>query len=68
MGRGGESQIQTQTQRRNMYCKKLISLTGRESRLISVISSEVSEYSLLGLLALAVATGWNEIKKTGVVY
>ena len=42
-----------------MYCKN--SLTGGESRLMS---SELSEYSLLGLLTPAVVNICNEITKT----
>lgn len=49
------------TQRKNMYCKN--SLTGGESRLMS---SEESEYSLLGLLTLAVVNACNEITKTTI--
>ena len=45
-----------------MYCKN--SLTGGESRLMS---SEVSEYSLLGLLTLAVVNVCNEITKTIII-
>lgn len=45
-----------------MYCKN--SLTGGESRLMS---SEVSEYSPLGLLMLAVVNGCNEITKTIII-
>lgn len=44
-----------------MYCKN--SLTGGESRLMS---SEESEYSLLGLLTLAVVNACNEITKTTI--